>query len=161
VRGRLALLDGRSGKPCHAVELQYNPDRLLHTLQAPVGGEGRPLETFVLSTDLDATDGLESGEATAAELGIAHRLAAFRALAVPPAGCSDAFAVLELGARAVPVEVVELSVVEEAFDARLNPIRAVVTLTLVVRDRGPAAAKRLAAYEAEQARLARVGAGSG
>jgi hypothetical protein len=158
VRGRLALIDGRSGKPCLAVELQYNPDRLLHTLEVPAGG--RPLETFVLSTDLDATDGLEAGDATAVQLGIAHRLAAFRALAAPPARCADPFVVLTLGARVVPVAVVELAIVEEAFDARLNAIRAVVTLTLVVRGGGEAA-QALAAYESSQAQLARAGAASG
>jgi len=166
VRGRLALIDGRSGATCHEVAFQYNPDRLLHTLHAPAGGDprARPLETLVLSADLDAADGLQTRDPIAVELGIAHRVAAFRALLRPPAQCADPFVVLTLGPwRAVPVHVVELAIAEQAFDAQLHPIRAIVTLTLVVLDAraaAPAAARALEAYDEVQDRLAAIGAAS-
>ena len=166
LHGGLVLLDGRSGQVCHAVRFQYNPDRLVRTLEAPLEGDApaRPRETLILSTDLDATEALESGDRLAAEVGIAHRIAAFLGLLRPPAPCADPVVVLAFGpTRTVPVHIVELSVSEEAFDPRLNPIRATVSLTLVTLDAqraAPAAARTLDLHDAEQARLARLGAGT-
>jgi hypothetical protein len=167
--GGLVVVDGHSGEVCHAVRFQYNPDGLVHRLEAPldvVDGDVRagPLETVMLATELDATDDLESGDRLAAELGIAHRIAAFHALLKPPVPCAEPVVVLAFGpSRTMPVHIAELSVSEDAYDQRLNPIRATVSLTLVALDAHavPAgAARTLQLHEAEQARLARLGAGA-
>jgi hypothetical protein len=154
------LLDGRSGHVCHAVELQYNPERVEVTLETPpdVGPAADPVETIAFLVELDAADDLDSA---AREVGIAHRIAAFRALLRPPPSCVDPVVILALGpTRTLPVRVVELSVVEEAFDARLHPIRASLSFRLVAQRSerlAPAAARALRAYDEEQARLAALG----
>jgi hypothetical protein len=147
------VLDGRSGDARHAVAFQYAPERVEHGFDAEAS-----LETIVLSCDLDATDDLEAGDAAALEHGVAHRVAAFRALTRAEEGT---VVVLALGARTIPVLVMQLSVVEEAFDHRLNPIRASVHLRLVLTgaSRGTAAGARVSLrHEAEQERLAGLGA---
>ena len=158
------LLDGRSGHACHTVELQYNPDRVAVTLETVLDADRAddPVETIAFVTDLDAADDLRTDDAPVREVGIAHRIAAFRALLRPPPSCADPVVVLALGsARTLPVHVVELAIVEEAFDVRLHPIRATLSCRLVARRSEhlpPAAARARRAYDEEQARRAALGA---
>jgi hypothetical protein len=111
--------------------------------------KGAPIETFKLEAEIDATDQLQFPDqnATATEVGIFPQLALLESLITPP---SDQIAaadglltggVVEIAPmeaplalfvwsvqRVVPVRVTELSIVEEAFDTSLNPIRAKVSL---------------------------------
>lgn len=107
------------------------------------------VETIRLEAELDATDRLERPETNAAtaQHGLAPELAALERLVHPAARqLRDNDALLDRGEleivpmeqpltllvwsrhRVVPVRITELSVTEEAFDPRLNPIRAKVTL---------------------------------
>jgi hypothetical protein len=113
--------------------------------------KGAPIETFKLEAEIDATDHLESPDqhVAATEVGIFPQLALLESLVTPPSSQLIASeAMLASGAveiapmemplalfvwsaqRVVPVRVTELSIVEDAFDTALNPIRAKVSLTM-------------------------------
>lgn len=112
---------------------------------------GPPIETLKLEIELDATDRLERPKANGETVrdGIAPELADLETMITP--SVADLLAnhqrsqtgtieilpipaplvLLVLGAnRTLPVRITEFSVVEEAFDVQLNPIRARVSLGL-------------------------------
>lgn len=112
---------------------------------------GPPIETMKLEIELDATDGLEkpTENQDAVANGIASDLAMFELIVSPAVADLDAAAALAssgtleilpkasplvllvLGRnRVLPVRITDFSVVEEAFDTQLNPIRARVGLGL-------------------------------
>jgi hypothetical protein len=114
---------------------------------------GAPTETISLEAELDVTDQLEHPDDNETEvgLGLLPRLAALESLLYPPASqvqAHDALAragtveILPIPGplvvfvwspdRVVPVRLTELSIVEEAFDTNLRPIRAKVSLSLRV-----------------------------
>jgi hypothetical protein len=114
---------------------------------------GAGIERLELEAELDATDALAdpAGNADAVELGIHAQLAVLESMVHPRAAdlqtnhqlaASGVLEILPLEApltlfvwsrhRVVPVRVTDLSVTEEAFDVRLNPIRATVSLRLRV-----------------------------
>lgn len=114
---------------------------------------GVPVETLRLDAELDAADQLEFPDQhpDVAALGLHPQLAALETVLYPSAAQLLAnHALAQAGTleivpveapltlfvwsrnRVVPVRVTELSVTEEAFDPRLNPIRAKVTLGLRV-----------------------------
>ena len=114
---------------------------------------GPPLETINLSVELDAADQLEkpSSNSLVAENGLHPVLASLEMLLYPPttrvneneqlaAGGevqlspeSVPLVLLVLGkSRVAPVFLTKFSVVEEAFDRNLNPIRAKVDLGMRV-----------------------------
>jgi hypothetical protein len=110
-----------------------------------------PIESFQMTVDLDASDQLElpgSNPVTVAT-GLHPTLAALELLLYPPSTMLILNKVLSLAGsslispataplvvlvwgplRVVPVRVVSLGVTEQAFDQRLNPILARVTLGL-------------------------------
>ena len=115
--------------------------------------KGPAVETFKVEAEIDATDRLEHPDqnATTVDSGLHPQLAALELLVQPAADAlvtNDALArsgileVLPIQApltlfvwgrhRVVPVRVTDLSITEEAFDTRLNPIRAKVALGLRV-----------------------------
>lgn len=115
--------------------------------------KGPPVETIKLEAEIDATDELEKPDqfADAAELGIQPQLAALELLVYPTvaqlqensrqadAGSLEIVPLESLltlfvwsRQRVVPVRVTEFSILEEAFDSRLNPIQARVSLGLRV-----------------------------
>jgi hypothetical protein len=144
------------------VMFQYNPERLTRTLQAQTtGGEGgraeafrlkgAPIETIDVEVEIDAADQLERGDQRAAGMGIYPQLSALEMLIYPKSLVVIANTVLlALGTievippvapltlfiwgekRILPVQVTELSIAEEMHDAKLNPIRATVSLGLRV-----------------------------
>jgi hypothetical protein len=170
IKGGIVLLDPDSGHPIQTIVLQYNPDTLTRTLQAQgIGAEpgdrlealrlkAPPLETIKLDAELDATDQMESGDATVARLGIYPQLAMLETLIYPPSqqllanDRQSRQGTLEIAPseaplavfvwsqqRVVPVRITDFSVTEEAFDPNLNPIRAKVSLgmrVLTVNDLG-------------------------
>jgi Contractile injection system tube protein len=141
---------------------QYNPDSLSRTLQPQMGAEGgdkseqlrlkgAPVETIKVDIELDATDRLERNEREARELGIHPQLAALESLVYPRAQhVITNTRLLALGTieilppvapltlfvwgpkRVLAVKLTELAITEEAHDAKLNPIRAKVSLGLRV-----------------------------
>jgi hypothetical protein len=143
------------------VIFQYNPEQLTRRLAANAasgGAEGEqlrlagpPEETITLDIEVDAVDQLETGEGSAASLGVAPALASLELLLYPKTALVIANAVLsELGMvevvppeaplalfvwglkRVLPVRLTEFSITEQAFDPALNPIQAKVSLALRV-----------------------------
>lgn len=114
---------------------------------------GPPVETIGFEIEFDATDDLEHPQDHAAtvEHGVAPLLAALESFITPRAEAitaADALAgkgmieifpepgellLLVLGpGRVLPVRIANFAIVEEAFDLRLNPIRAKATLAFQV-----------------------------
>lgn len=157
------LVDSNTGQALRIIVLQYNPDTLTRSLQIKgVGGDsqefsesmrlkGPPVETIKLEAEIDATDKLEAGDATAADIGLHAQLALLETLVYPAstdlrANNSEASAgSIEIVAmqkpltlfvwsktRVLPVRITEFSITEESFDSALNPIRAKVSLGMRV-----------------------------
>jgi hypothetical protein len=144
------------------VVFQYNPDTLQRTIRPRVVGEraergealrlaGPPEETISVDIVLDATDGLEQGDANATSAGVGHSLAALEMLVYPKSALVIANEVLAaVGVievippeapltlfvwgpkRVLPVRIMDFSITEQAFDPALNPILAKVHLGLRV-----------------------------
>ncbi|MGR4890356.1 hypothetical protein ACIPPQ_04930 [Sphingopyxis sp. LARHCG72] len=112
---------------------------------------GPPIETIKIEIEIDATDRLEhpASNADTVANGIAAELAELEMIISPAPddiAAADGLArsgtlevlplpsplvLLALGRnRLIPVRITELSIVEEAFDTQLNPIRARVSLGL-------------------------------
>jgi hypothetical protein len=115
--------------------------------------KGPPVETIKLEAEIDATDQLEFPDSNpdAVSAGLHPQLAALETIAYPTAAelaANDASAavgtieVIPLEApltlfvwsahRTLPVRLTDLSIVEEAFDPALNPIRAKVSFGMRV-----------------------------
>lgn len=114
---------------------------------------GPPVETFKLEVEIDATDQLEFPDQNplTAEFGIHPQLAVLETIVYPDSaqlqinnGLARA-GTLEIAPaqapltvfvwsknRVLPVRLTELTITEEAFDPRLNPIRAKVSLGMRV-----------------------------
>lgn len=161
VKGGLVQVDAGSGAVRRVVMLQYNPDSVTRTLKLS-GADGGPealrtgsppTETLRIEVELDASDAMEKG--AGAELGVHPMLAALEQLVHPSLGelrrrnalaASGAIEVIAAqgplnlfvwsAKRILPVQFTELAVTEEAFDARLNPVRAKVTLGMRVLTAG-------------------------
>lgn len=161
LKGALVALNLPNPIPS-VIVFQYNPSTLRRELKArfPEAGadraeilrlEGPPQETISLDVEIDATDQLERGEGTATSVGIYPQLSALEMMIYPSSTHVIANAVLSaLGVlevvppeapltlfvwgvqRVVPVLLSEFAITEEAYDTRLNPIRAKVSLRLRV-----------------------------
>jgi hypothetical protein len=115
--------------------------------------KGPPIETFRLDVELDAAEQLEIAEQESAVVGsgLLPQLAALEMIVYPSVSQLQTSEALADGGhfeivpaespltlfvwsrhRVVPVRFTELSIVEEAFDPRLNPIRARITLSMRV-----------------------------
>jgi hypothetical protein len=113
--------------------------------------KGPPIETIKVEVEIDATDSLEANDPETTRAGLHPQLAALETIVYPTsthlsANNSAASAgSLEIAPQAapmplfvfgpkriVPVRITELSIAEEAFDTKLNPIRAKVSLGLRV-----------------------------
>jgi len=113
--------------------------------------KGPPVETFKLEAEIDATDQLETNDQAVLRSGIFPQLAALETILYPPLATilsNHALAsagVLEIipmeapltlfvwsASRILPVRITDFSVTEEAFDTKLNPIRAKISLGMRV-----------------------------
>jgi hypothetical protein len=112
---------------------------------------GPPVESIRFEAEIDATDQLDKAVPLAGQWGIQPQLAALESLVYPDSAqivanqrladqgsleilpVESPLALLVWSqARIVPVRVTEFSITEEAFDARLNPIRAKLSLGMQV-----------------------------
>ena len=164
LKGGIVLIDAESSAVRRVIPLQYNPETISRSLEAQAtegaGSEGRseplrligpPVETINLEAEIDATDGLERGEALSGEVGLAAHLAAIETLIYPEsARLQSNEGLASLGSleivpmeapltlfvwsknRLMPVRVTQLQITEEAFDPDLNPLRAKLSLGLRV-----------------------------
>ena len=113
--------------------------------------KGPPVETLKLDAEIDATDQLETNDQAVLRSGIFPQLAALETILYPPLATilsNHALAsagVLEIipmetpltlfvwsASRILPVRITDFSVTEEAFDTKLNPIRAKISLGMRV-----------------------------
>src|SRR5215813_15174559 len=113
--------------------------------------KGPPVETFKVEAEIDATDQLETAEQdnnrTVIDYGVHPQIAVLESLVYPKSAEAIVnFALAQTGTleimpmeapltifvwsakRILPVRLTEFSVTEEAFDTKLNPIRAKVSL---------------------------------
>lgn len=111
--------------------------------------KGPPVETFKVEAEIDATDQLETPDQnrTVVDYGIHPQISVLEAIVYPKSTEAQAnFALSQTGTleimpmeapltlfvwsskRILPVRLTEFSVTEEAFDTKLNPIRAKVSL---------------------------------
>lgn len=162
LKGGIVIVDPASGVVKQVIPLQYNPDTVTRSLAPKAAGEGAtpsealrlkgpPVETIRLETEIDATDGLASGDGVSQEAGIHPHLAALELIVYPSAAnlaqnhAKEQSGILEVAAlvpsltlfvwsknRVMPVRITDFSIVEEAFDPNLNPIRARVSLGMRV-----------------------------
>lgn len=144
------------------VIFQYNPDTLTRTIRVSAAGhegdksealrlKGPPDETIRLDVEIDATDQLEQGDEAAEQLGVYPALSRLELLLYPSSTTVianeilAAAGVIEVVApeapltllvwgpkRVLPVRMNGFTIAEEAFDPNLNPIRAKVSLDLMV-----------------------------
>lgn len=144
------------------VRFQYNPEQVTRKIEPQmVGGQGdrsygvrligAPRETIEMQLRVDAIDGLESQDPAATQFGVANRLAQIELLAYPSAAsvarresllASGTIEILPEFAplvllvlgdnRSMPVKIEHLAITEQAFDPNLNPIRAVVDVSMHV-----------------------------
>jgi hypothetical protein len=127
---------------------QYNPDRLLHTINLTVPSasdanttnpQGALTELFNLTFELDSADlDPPSQNQTATNFGVHPALAILELMMQPQVvgkQTSLPIVVFKWGSnRSVAVRLVSMSVEEQSFDEILNPTRAMVSLTLRVLD---------------------------
>jgi hypothetical protein len=162
LKGGIVLIDPETSAVQRVIALQYNPDSLSRSLQIQAIGEGGdrsdalrvtgpPVETIKVDAEIDAADQLDLGDATTIEVGIHPQLAALETMVYPSSGQLQQnnslaqFGTLEIvpmetplalfvfgRTRVVPVRLTDFSIVEEAFDPSLNPIRAKVSLGMRV-----------------------------
>src|SRR3954470_392478 len=146
LKGGLVLIDPETSAVLRVIALQYNPDSLSRSLQIQASGEGGdrsealrvtgpPVETIKIDAEIDATDQLDLGDATAIEVGIHPQLAALETMVYPSSGRLQQnnslaqFGTLEIvpmetplalfvfgRMRVVPVRLTDFSITEEAFD---------------------------------------------
>ena len=145
------------------IAFQYNPGSLTRQLQPQYFGAdetartqtlrfaGPPVQNISVEVEIDASDQLEQGDATAVALGIHPQLAALEMLAYPDSGSVStnsllaSFGTIEIAptetaltlfiwgaSRVLPVRVESFQISEQLFDPNLNPIQATVALQLRV-----------------------------
>jgi hypothetical protein len=161
LKGALVAISPFSPLP-NAVAFQYNPDTLTRRLEARAVSQegdrgealrltGAPKETITLNIEIDAADQLEQGDPLAVSSGLHPTLAALEIMLYPSSASVIVNDILSLigtievipmdgpltlfvwgPARVLPVRLTSFSITEEAYDPRLNPIRAKVDLSLTV-----------------------------
>jgi hypothetical protein len=161
-KGAILVMEPNTGIPIKTITLQYNPESIRRSLQPQSVGEqpdrtevlrlkGPPVETIHCDVEIDATDQLAAGDADTISLGIQPQLAAIELLLYPLSAVMIANEILSLFGtieilpmsswltvfawgknRVTPVRITALEIMEEAFDPKLNPIRAKVSLTMRV-----------------------------
>lgn len=113
--------------------------------------KGPPVESYKLDAEIDAVDQLDDGDVLVSRFGIQPHLAALELLVYPSttqlrdhhaAAARGELQVAPVQAplslfiwgttRVAPVRVTDFSITEEFFDARLNPVRAKVSLGMRV-----------------------------
>jgi hypothetical protein len=144
------------------VVFQYNPDTLERSLRPRIAGDGAdrgevlrisgpPQETITVDIELDATDGLETGDPLTVANGVGPALASLEMLVYPKSALvitNEVLAALGMievippeapltlfvwgPKRVLPVRITDFSITEQAFDPGLNPILAKVHLGLQV-----------------------------
>jgi len=154
------LIDPATSAVRRIIILQYNPDSLSRSLSPQTAGEGAalrykgpPVETIQVEAEVDAADRMDQPERAGGPAGLTvlpilsaieeilypassqlvdnQRLAERGVLSILPLEAPLVLFVWSKN-RIIPVRLNSLSVVEEAFDTQLNPIRAKIHLEMRV-----------------------------
>jgi hypothetical protein len=160
IQGAIQVIDPDSTAIKKIIKFQYNPETIVRTLTPDwrdgdsLRIAGTPKETINISIELDAVDKLEKADPTTIDLGIYPALSALEILVYPEStaiiqkyqlladGRTDIVPYYEMplvlfiwgNKRAIPVQLTALSIIEQEHDSNLNPIRAVVSLSMNVLD---------------------------
>lgn len=132
LRAGFLLLDPNTAAVSKVIEFPFNPATLSRELQAVSsdGSPAEPREMISFTILLDASDGLANRDPVTMELGVLPLLSALEVLLYsPPPG--EPLLVFVWGPRRVlPVRISSLSVSEQLFDSKLNPIQVQIAVTL-------------------------------
>jgi len=161
-KGAILVVDPPTGIPLNTISFEYNPESIRRSLQPQSVGDqpdrtevlrlkGPAIETIHCDVEIDATDQLAASDPTAMSLGISPQLAVLELLVYPSSSILIANEVLSLVGtieilpmssnltifiwgpnRVTPVRITGIEIAEEAFDPKLNPIRAKVSLSMRV-----------------------------
>ena len=161
-KGDILVVDPTTGIPLNTISFEYNPESIRRSLQPQSVGDqpdrtevlrlkGPAIETIHCDVEIDATDQLAASDPTAMSLGISPQLAVLELLVYPSSSILIANEVLSLVGtieilpmssnltifiwgpnRVTPVRITGIEIAEEAFDPKLNPIRAKVSLSMRV-----------------------------
>jgi hypothetical protein len=161
LKGAIVGIDA-SNPLASVVIFQYNPIKLTRSITAKMSGSesdktetarltGPPEENITIEIEIDATDQLEKADSVAVSNGIYPQLSALEMLLYPKSKdvikntimmISGSKEIISFEApytlfiwgvnRVLPVRLNRFSIVEEAYDTRLNPIQAKVTLDMRV-----------------------------
>lgn len=161
---KVAIVSISAADPTPSIlTFQYNPATLQRTLRPQmVGGEendrseavrfsGAPVQEIKVDIQVDATDALDAGDATAEQFGTLPQLAALELLIYPTLHqvsrneAQLAAGIMEVAPmtaprtifvwgsqRALPVRLESYSIVEQLFDRNLRPVRATASLSMRV-----------------------------
>ena len=160
-KGAIVAIDPLNPIP-NVIVFQYNPATMTRSLTPNVASGGGsktetlrisnpPNEEISLKAELDATDGLEVSDPIAVGFGVYPQLSALERLLYPstmsviPNLALAAAGTIEVippmapltlfvwgTQRVVPVQIKSLSIEETAYDERLNPIQANVSMSMRV-----------------------------
>jgi hypothetical protein len=136
IKGGFVVLDA-AGVVQKIIAFQYNPETLTRRLDGvsglfppPPAPPPEPHEIATFTLQLDAADKLAAGDTLTQQNGLLPAIAALELLLYPERA---GLVVWVSGAkRILPVQITQLQIVEQAFDATLNPIRADIAVTLTV-----------------------------
>jgi hypothetical protein len=162
VKGAILVLEPNTGVPLNTIKFEYNPESIKRSLKPQSVGDlpdrtevlrlkGPPIETIQCEIEIDATDLLAAQDPTTMSVGIAPQLSTLELLVYPASALLIANEVLSLVGtieilpmssnltlfawgtnRVTPVRLTGIEISEEAFDPKLNPIRAKVSLSMRV-----------------------------
>ena len=134
IKSGFVQIDEATGKLLHVIVFQYNPESLTRTMQIiaapPPAPPPAPREVIAFTVTFDAADKLEAGDEIARQEGILPALAAMQVLL--NSGPMTLTVWVSGNKRVVPVHITGMQFAEQAFDSKLNPIRAEVAVTLMV-----------------------------
>jgi hypothetical protein len=145
LKGAFVYFASQGAQP-KIIAFQYNPETLCRKLErdaialgsssSPAPTSPIPRQLISLTLALDAADGLESPDENpqVVRSGLHPSMSAIEILMYSSASAPSSLTLFVWGVnRVVPVRVMEVQIVEQMFDHSLNPIRAAIAVTLLVR----------------------------
>jgi len=145
LKGAFVYFASQGAQP-KIIAFQYNPETLCRKLErdaialasssSPAPTSPIPRQVISLTLALDAADGLEFPDENpqVVRSGLHPSMSAIEILMYSSASAPSSLTLFVWGVnRVVPVRVMQVQIVEQMFDPSLNPIRAAIAVTLLVR----------------------------
>jgi hypothetical protein len=145
LKGAFVYFASQGAQP-KIIAFQYNPETLCRKLErdaialasssSPAPTSPIPRQVISLTLALDAADGLEFPDENpqVVRSGLHPLMSAIEILMYSSGSAPSSLTLFVWGVnRVVPVHVMEVQIVEQMFDPSLNPIRAAIAVTLLVR----------------------------